>query len=277
MKTKLKIKGLLILLHLSFFLNVQAQVKFDIVIDTNIAAKPKEITVKLEANYMRHYLWRGALFGSDDVSQPTIDIGYKNFGVILGANLNYIPKNLPKESYQKNVVFDEQDVEIYYNNKIKKFAYEVKIDGYFYFNQINSPSTLETAVKFDYPLIKNISAYTENVLDIRSYKGSLYNYSGVKWEYSKKQNDFAIQTGVSFCNEKFSNAYYGTSVNGVLFVGGKAAFTHHFKNFYGSIAGEYYKYTNENIVEAAERSYTTNLIISVGKELQILTKGRRRK
>src|SRR5690349_17545936 len=50
-----------------------------------------------EMNYYRHYLWRGALWGSNDVAQPELHLDYKNFWLALYSNLNLRPKNLSLE------------------------------------------------------------------------------------------------------------------------------------------------------------------------------------
>ncbi len=268
----MKIKIIFSLLYLCCFYKAQSQIMQEPLIDSAAKTREEKITLTLEANYMRHYLWRGTLFGNDDVSQPIIDIGYKNFGVTLSANLNYIPKNLPKENYKKNVVYDEQDVEIYYANTFKKIAYLVRADGYFYFNQLNTPNTFEAATVLEYPISKTFTAYSETVLDIGSYKGSLYNYSGIKWNYTIHKNDIDIQTGISFCNNKFSNTYYYADVNGLLYVGGKAEISHRFKNFYATVTGEFYHYTNKAIIEATQRNYTTNFSVALGKEINIQLK-----
>jgi hypothetical protein len=231
-----------------------------------IAAKEK-VEITAEVNYLKHYLWRAILFGSDDVSQPSVAIGYKHFFVNLGCNINYIPKNLPEEFYSKKVMYDEQDVEIGYGNSIKKLDYEIKTMAYYYFNQIGSPNTKEASLKLSYPVIKNITAFTETVVDIQSYKGSVYNNTGTTWEYSHKKNDFLLQANAGFGSNKFTAAYFGTEEDaaGLLYWGGKAAITHNFKNFYCTLAGEYNVYANKSVKVATDINNTSNFILTLGK------------
>ena len=108
---------------------------------SNSAAK--KLTGSFEMNYLRHYLWRGAEFGNNDVAQPELVLTKNNFSLALCANFNYIPKNVPKEYYSRNAIFDEQDVEIRYANTWGKFDCEFKAMAYFYFFQIGSPNTAE--------------------------------------------------------------------------------------------------------------------------------------
>jgi hypothetical protein len=230
-----------------------------------VTVKNNAVTVTAEINYMRHYLWRGILFGSNDVSQPSINIQYRHFFIKPGVNLNLVKKNLPKEFYKKPVMYDEQDIEAGYSNSIGKLDYEIKLMAYFYFNQINSPSTSEMGFSLGYPIAKNISLHTETAIDIRAYKGGFYNSTFAAWEYSIKQNDFAIQAGLSMGNKKFTDAYLGAEVPGLLFWSGRAAFTHNMKNCYLTISGDYNVYSSKAVKEAAGVSTTDNFTITLGR------------
>src|SRR6476646_2737444 len=53
-----------------------------------------------EVNYNRHYLWRGALWGSDNVAQPELHFDYKKFWLAFYTNLNLRPKDLSLEYYK---------------------------------------------------------------------------------------------------------------------------------------------------------------------------------
>jgi hypothetical protein len=226
-------KTFICLLFICFFLfSLQAiaqtaQVK---IIDTTIMKST--IDVNIETNYMRRYLWRSLLFGNDDVCQPVVGFTYKKWTINLGANINYIPKNVPKESYTKPASFDEQDIEILYTDKIGKLDYEIKADMYIYFFQINSPSTAEFNVKVAYPIYKNISAFSENVFDLNAYTGAYYNNTGLAWNYTKNKTDMTLQASVGMGNEIFNQFYFGGETSGIFYWGGKAELTQHFKNFY---------------------------------------------
>jgi hypothetical protein len=266
MKIKL-IYQINMVLFFTFCIIKSTQAQNDSIAKPPIARKEK-IEITAEVNYMKRYLWRAILFGNNDVSQPSVAIGYKHFFVNLGSNINYIPKNLPDEFYSKKVMYDEQDIEIGYGNSIKKLDYEVKTMAYYYFNQIGSPNTKEASLKLSYPVIKNITAFTETVVDIQAYKGSVYNNTGAVWEYSHKKNDFLLQANTGFGSNKFTAAYFGTEEDsgGLLYLGSKAAVTHNFKNFYCCISGEYNVYTNKQVKIATEINNTSNFTITLGKE-----------
>ena len=133
MKIKVKITVLFLLLitlldvHTSY-----AQTNENAVDEVTLAKEnPNKLTGYIEMNYYRHYLWRGALWGNDDVSQPELHVDYGNFSFALCSNLNLYPKNLPDEFYKKKVVFDEQDIELGYQNNLGKMEYQVLLWGYF--------------------------------------------------------------------------------------------------------------------------------------------------
>jgi hypothetical protein len=243
---------------------------------TPLPQKPKNhLDITTEINYMRHYLWRGALFGNDDVSQPLLTLEYSHFFVSLSSNINLVTKNLPDEFYLKKTMYDEQDVEAGYKSNIKKLEYEIKTMAYFYFNQINTPNTFEAGLKLSYPIIKNITAYTATATDLNAYHGALYNNTGATWEYTHRKNDFLIEAGASFANNKFSTAYFETETAGLLFWSSRASVTHNFKSYYLSLAGEYNLYSNKALKAVTERNYTANFFITLGREFSFFGKAKK--
>jgi hypothetical protein len=247
-----------------FSLQINAQIIETKIVDTTIVQNT--LNVHIETNYMRRYLWRSLLFGNDDVCQPVVGVTYKKWSLILGANINYVPKNVPKESYTKPVAFDEQDIEILYADKIGKLDYEIKADMYIYFHQINSPSTAEFNVKMAYPIYKNITAFSENVIDLNAYNGAYYNNTGLAWDYTKAKTDFSLQASVGMGNVAFNQSYFGGETSGIFYWGSKAEVTQHFKNFYARLMGEYNLYNKEEIKLATEIDHTSNFAITIGKD-----------
>jgi hypothetical protein len=245
--------------------------------DTSIKVLPiadtnKGIIVTAEANYLRHYLWRSISFGSDDVSQPNINFEYKGFYINLACNLNLIPKNLRKELYSKQVVFDEQDVEIGYSNTFKNVEYKARVMAYYYFNQPTSPSTKEFNISLEYPIYKGLSVFTEGVADIKAYKGALYNNTGIGYEFSKGKNDFEISTALGSGNNKFIESYFFVEKSGPFFWGNQITLTHNFKSFYCKFFAEYNFYLQKAIKEETGLNNTSNFSITLGKEFTIKLK-----
>jgi MltA-interacting protein MipA len=258
----------LLLINCCTIQHIQAQQDSTAVLPLPVKPK-KHLDITAEINYMRHYLWRGALFGNDDVSQPLLTFEYKHFFVNLCSNINLITKNLPIEFYSKKVMYDEQDVEAGYKNNIKKLEYEIKTMAYFYFNQINTPNTFEAGLKLSYPLVKNITACIETAADLNAYRGAVYNNTGIIWEFTNKKNDFLIGAGASFANNKFSTTYFGSEAAGLLFWSSKASVTHNFKNTYLTLVGEYNLYSNKTLKTVTERNYTANFSITLGREFSL--------
>jgi hypothetical protein len=234
--------------------------------------KKNHLDITAEINYMRHYLWRGALFGNNDVSQPLLTFEYKHFFVNLSSNINLITKNLPDEFYSKKVMYDEQDIEAGYKNNIKKLEYEIKTMAYFYFNQVNTPNTFEGGLKLSYPILKNITAYTATATDLQAYRGALYNNTGAAWEFTHKKNDFLVEAGAGFANKKFSIAYFESETAGLLFWSSKASVTHNFKNIYITLTGEYNLYGNRTLKTVTEKKGTSNFSITLGRKFSIFGK-----
>jgi hypothetical protein len=273
-KGVLQIAIVLLLINCSITYSVQAQQ--DSTALTPLPEKEKKhLDITAEINYMRHYLWRGALFGNDDVSQPLLTFEYKHFFVNLSSNINFITKNLPAAVYSKKTMYDEQDVEAGYKSNIKKLEYEIKTMAYFYFNQINTPNTFEGGLKLSYPIVKNIKGCTETAFDLNAYRGAVYNNTGITWEYTHSKNDFLIGAGASFANNKFSNVYFGSETAGLLFWSSKASVTHNFKNMYLTIAGDYNLYSNKTLKTVTERNYTANFSIALGREFSFYGKAKK--
>jgi hypothetical protein len=278
---KIKFAQKLICLFLNCFvllcLQTTAQTAETKVIDTTIV--PNTFDIKMETNYMKRYLWRAILFGNDNVNQPVLGFTYKKWSLNLAANINYVPKNVPKESYTKPVAFDEQDIEILYTDKIGNLDYEIKADMYIYFYQINSPSTTELNIKVAYPVCQNIKAFSENVIDLNAYNGAYYNNTGLAWGYTKNKTDLALQASVGMGNVAFNQSYFGGETSGIFYWGSKVEVTQHFKNFYTRLMGEYNLYNKEDIKQATEISNTSNFAITIGKDFSFalgkINKGRK--
>jgi hypothetical protein len=245
------------------------------IIDTTKNEEQK-IEVNVEVNYMKHYLWRSLLFGNDDVCQPAIGITYKKWSLNLSSNINYVPKNVPKESYTKPVAFDEQDIEILYADKIGKLDFEIKADMYIYFYQINSPSTAELNVKVSYPIYKNITAFSENVVDMYAYNGAYYNNTGLVWDFTKHKTDFSLEASVGAGNVAFNQTYFGGETSGIFYWGSKVEITQHFKNLYARITGEYNLYNKEEIKAVSEINNTSNFAFTIGKDFSFPIRTKRK-
>jgi hypothetical protein len=278
MKTKI------IIIQFLFIIFCANKIEAQTILSDSILTKPVKtysdsITVNVEANYLRHYIWRAIAFGNDDVAQPIIAATYKKFTLNLSANINYVPKNVPKEFYDKEAAFDEQDIEIAYDDSYKKLAYTIKLDAYFYFHQPLSPSTAEAYIGFEHPIFKNFTAFTENVFDIRAYKGAFFNHTGIRWNKEKGKNAFLLQSSVGLGNNKFNQTYFPNvtteAVNendipltkgGISYVAFRADYTRTFKNYYARISAEQ-NYYRRPIKEAAGICGTNNFSFTIGKDL----------
>jgi hypothetical protein len=237
------------------------------------ASKPDSVIVpaeakfsgSLEINYFRHYLWRGMLFGNNDVSQPVLELAFKDFTLALSENLNYIPKNVPKEIYTKNAVFDEQDVELRYSRTWRKFTNEASAFAYFYFYQAGTPNTAELYDWAGYNFYKDFSFFTENSVDIAAYRGAIYSNNGILYDHTNKhqlQIEWSAYAG--FANAAFNNAYYGSSRGGFNLVGSHVDITKSIKKYFIKLMLEKDLYTNRQIKEFAGIRGVENFGIAAG-------------
>ena len=232
---------------------------------TGIARKEKKLSGSFEMNYLRHYLWRGAEFGNNDVAQPELVLTHNNFSLAFCTNLNYIPKNLPEEFYTRNAFFDEQDVEIRYNNKWGKLDFEFKVMAYFYFFQINSPNTAELYSWTGYPIWKELSFFSENSVDFSNYRGAVYSNNGLYLKHSidnKVNIEWSAYAG--FANKKFNTNYYESLSGGLNLVGSNLIISKDIGNFFIKVTGELNHYTNKKIKEATGIKGTNNFGFAAG-------------
>jgi hypothetical protein len=229
------------------------------------AVSASKITGSFEMNYLRHYLWRGLLFGNNDVAQPELELSYKNFTLALAQNLNYIPKNVPKEIYTRNAVFDEQDVEIRYSKEWGRFSSEFSALAYFYFYQRGTPNTAELSNWTGYHLYKGFSLFTENTFDIANYRGGIYNSNGILFEHTTK-NNLTIEWSAfaSFANAKFNSIYTGTDKGGLNLAGSHIEVTKDLGKYFIKVIGEKNIYTKPEIKESTGLNGTGNFGVAAG-------------
>jgi hypothetical protein len=236
--------------------------------DSLIAQKEKfSLSGYAEVNYYRHYLWRGALWGSNDVSQPELHLDYRNFWLAFYTNLNLRPRNLSMEYYKQKTVFDEQDFELGYQNQIGDLEYEVSLAGYFYFYQLESPNTGEFCVNLKYPVWKNTKVFTESAADVAAYRGAFYSSIGLVYE--KEIKNFALEGKVygGIANSKFNNVYYGVDGTKLDFVGASVNLQYSLpNNLYVAVNGEYNQYTVNELKTVTGIKKTDNFSIHFGIE-----------
>lgn len=229
--------------------------------------KNKIISGYMEINYNRHYLWRGALWGNNDISQPEVHFDFRNFSFGLASNLNLVPRNLSMDSYKQKVVFDEYDIELSYQNSVRKLEYQVQLLSYAYFKQINTPNTTELCANFKYPLCRHTKLFTENAADIASYKGAFYNATGLIYEREINNLTLEYKVFTCFASSGFNCAYNGADVNAVNFIGTSLYLEYSLmNNFYIAAKGEYNQYTNKEIQLSTGLKKTDNFGINFGLE-----------
>ncbi|MFM2224239.1 MAG: hypothetical protein RJA07_441 [Bacteroidota bacterium] len=235
----------------------------------------KHVDIEFEANYLRHYIWRGANFGSNDVSQSFISAEYKKWSLNLGVNCNLIPENLPSEYYTHPVIYDEQDIQLTYADEFKKVKYECSSFTYFYFNQINAPSTSEFSLKLYYPLNDHFSIVSENVTDLWNHKKSYYTCNGLELTFTvfkKFEIDWTLYNGSG--NQHFNQAYYNSnSASWMNYSGSHIEINRPLgKDFYAKAFVEYNLYTSKNVIDFTGINHTSNFGFSIGKDVSIKLK-----
>lgn len=220
-----------------------------------------------EMNYYRHYLWRGALWGSNDVSQPELHLEFGKFWVGAYSNLNLLPRNLPSEYYKNKVVFDEQDFEIGYQDELGDLQFQASVAGYFYFSQLETPNTGELLLNLYYPAWKNTQFFSESGLDIASYRGAFFTAAGL--QYQKELDAFSIEGRLfgGLANSRFNSTYYGVEGTRLDFVGANIYLQYSLRNnLYVAANVEYNRYTDREIRAITGLDKTDNLSLHVGIE-----------
>ena len=229
----------------------------------------KQIDINPEINYLRHYIWRGANFGNNNVSQSYVSASYKKWSLNLSCNYNLLKTDVPSEYYTKKVHYDEQDIQITYADNFHKLQFECNAFAYLYFHQINTPSTGEITFKLIYPISEKWSVFSDNVTDIWSHKGLYYNSTGVDADFTIK-NNYELETQVysGLGNKFFNNAYYNSSVTALNFVGFHTELTRSIlKTYYLKCFIEFNQYLDKRIVEANGINHTSNFGFSFGKNI----------
>jgi hypothetical protein len=254
------LKKLTLILLISFIcFNAEAQ-------NAAVTEKKPFFEGSAEVNYMKTYLWRGALFGNNDVAQPYLELKHNNFFILLTSYFNYIPKNVPEEFYSKHAAFDEQDVEIGFTKSWGKLNMETKVMAYFYFHQIGSPNTFELYNNLTYNISNKFSVFTENSCDMLSYRGAVYSNNGVTGAFQLTKK-LRLETSVfgAFANAGFNKVYYGTDKAAINSAGASVDITHDIgKRYFVRLYGEYNRYLSDVIKESTGINYTDNAVIALG-------------
>lgn len=238
---------MLLLLSASFIMHAQQNSVPIHVVDSLVTELPvpkqKHWGVSFEMNYLRHYLWRGALFGNEDVAQPNLVLRFKNLSLGLLQNLNYLPKNVPEELYTRKAVFDEQDVTLGYDFEQGRWASTFSLLAYFYFFQIGTPNTAELINHTSFKLDKCFSIFTENSVDLASYRGAFYNHTGISFSKGL-HGDWVVKADAyaGFGNSLFNQTYLGTENGGLNLTSVSGSLTKNLGAFYFSIRGERNQY-----------------------------------
>lgn len=226
----------------------------------------EKITGNAELNYRAKYLWRGSVFGNNYVSQPEINLAYKNFKIGLSSYFNLKPQTLSKELYTKQTYFDEQDVQLVYTKEIGKFALEGGLYNYFYFFQPASPNTTELGLNITYNLSSKINFFNQNAFGLRGYKNSFYSSIGIAYKaeiFKNTEIQYKVYTGAG--NVIYNEAYFGIYKNAITYFGNQFTLTKNIKSFYLFVNGEANIYNRAVLKDIIEQKGNTNVSIGLGK------------
>lgn len=226
---------------------------------------PKKITGSVEMNYLRHYLWRGAAFGNNDVAQPVTELSYGSFTLSLAQNFNYVPGHVPKEFYTRSTFFDEQDVEIRYSKEWGRVSSQLSGMAYFYFFQPGSPNTAELYNWTGYNFYKGFSVFTENSVDVVQYPGAVYSNNGLLFEHTAKNNikiEWSAYAG--FGNAKFNTTYFNGIAGGINLLGTHIDISKEIGKYFIKLSAEKNNYVRDAVQQATAIKGTDNFAIAAG-------------
>jgi hypothetical protein len=234
-----------------------------------VAVKEKsKITGNIELNYRQKYLWRGSAFGSFYVSQPEINLEYKNFRLSLSSYFNTKPSILSEALYTKKTFFEEQDVEIGYVKTVGKWEFEFWLLNYFYFFQIGQPNVTELSATVRYHKNDNLNFFTENVVGLRGYPKGFYSYNGIEYTHNLSQNSslvYTVHTGLG--NTIYNGAYFSLDKAALTYFGGILNYEKAFKKglyVFGNVEANYYP--NKLVRAATALNGVANYSIGLGKK-----------
>ncbi len=255
-------KKLLLLLVMSSCMLMLAHGVFA---QTDSAVKTNKITGNAEVNYRAKYLWRGSVFGNNYVSQPELNLAWKNFKLGFSSYFNLKPTTLSKELYTKETYFDEQDVQLVYTIQKGKFLLDAGVYNYFYFYQIGSPNTTELGFNVACNISSKISLFSQNAYGLRGYRKSFYSSIGAAYKtniFNNTEMQYRLYSGAG--NAIYNNAYFGVEKAAVTYFGNQLSCTRTIKSFYLFLMAEANLY-NALVKEAAGEKGNTNFSVGIGK------------
>ncbi len=221
-----------------------------------------------ELNFIHSYLWRGAYFGADNVSQPVFWLTYNDFSFNVSGNFNLINKTTNYDGYSRKSNWDELDLELDYEHEFKKYTVFGKALCYLYAYQPLVPPTAELNMRVERKLqCCHWSVFTDEVFDVWNHWGGLWSETGIlndrklghQWEMN-------WENALCYGSKVFNEAYYEIPIRGVNLVSSRLELQKNVKYGYYKLYGEYNWFIDQRLEKYLHQHYSYNFQVVFGKE-----------
>ena len=221
-----------------------------------------------EVNFIHSYLWRGAYFGADNVSQPIVWLTYSDFTFNVSGNFNLINKTTNFDGYTHKSNWDELDLELDYEHAFKHYTIFGKALCYLYAYQPLVPSTAELNIRLEHQLGKsNWNLFTEEVFDVWNHWGGLWSETGVFNDCKLGHNwELNWENALCYGSKVFNDAYYEIPIRGVNLCSSRLELQKNVKYGYYKLYGEYNWFVDSRLEHYLNQHYSYNFQVVFGKE-----------
>lgn len=217
----------------------------------------RTISLGVEADMNTQYIWRGIVFESSPVIQPSVWVSARSL------TLSVWNSHAPRRETGVGIG-DEVDFILTHEHDWQLVSSEFEFGYYIYPGDDESPATSEVTASFSRSA-GFLSASTRHTFDILEYRGSYYGEASLSAEYDAACGlDFETRAFTGWASAEFNEAYAGVSHSAFNLAGLEAAITFR-------IAGPLYVrphvetyFTLDRIIAEATQHHVTSAGLAFG-------------
>ena len=170
-----------------------------------------------DLDYNSRYIWYAIPFSRGPVLQPSVTLHRSKLSFNVWSNLNLTGGDHPRCS--------EVDLTAAYDASVGKLSIEPAFAGYLYPNQTGS--TAMAYVRVAYPLVGNLSVFSEQTVDVAIFPGAYFGNVGLVLDRPLGgRASWDVSSAVDWANALFNQTYVGPSIGGVSSVQSDVGFTY---------------------------------------------------
>jgi len=218
---------------------------------TALSETERTIGLGAEADMNAQYIWRGIVFESSPVVQPTVWASARSFTLAVWNS-----HALGRETGVG--IGNEIDLMLAHEYDWHLFSSEFEFGYYLYPGDDESPATGELTVLFSRS-VGLLSASTRHTFDILEYRGSYYGEASLCLEYDVAHGlNFETRAFTGWASAEFNETYAGVSHSALNLTGFEAAATFRITGpLYVRPHVETYFILDRTIVEATQHHVTS--------------------